>query len=119
MSWAVGEDRERERHIGYGVPALCDHPGCGAKIDRGLSYACGGDPFEYCGLFFCLPHLDHYREDADSYVCERCADGMPPFDPSPDLTEWVDHVSTDDSWDEWRSENPDWLQRMRTSRARL
>ncbi|WP_037161027.1 hypothetical protein [Rhodococcoides fascians] len=119
MGWAVGEDRNRQRHIGYGVPALCDHPGCETRIDRGFAYACGGDPFEHCGLFFCLPHLDHYNDDADNYVCERCANDQPPFEPSPDVPDWVDHVATDKTWATWRSENPEWLRRMQINRSRL
>ncbi len=46
MSWAVGFDETWQRDIGYGVPAYCDHPGCMAEIDRGLSYVCGGEPVE-------------------------------------------------------------------------
>ena len=37
MSWAVGFDSQWDRDIGYGVPAYCDHPGCGKEIDRGLA----------------------------------------------------------------------------------
>lgn len=45
MSWSVGWDPNWRRDIGYGVPAVCDHPECGVAIDRGLSYVCGSDPF--------------------------------------------------------------------------
>jgi hypothetical protein len=42
MGWAnCGED-SRGRPIGYAWEATCDRPGCNAKIDRGLAYACGG-----------------------------------------------------------------------------
>lgn len=114
MSWAVGTlDR---RHIGYGVPATCDHPGCGASIDRGLAYACGGGVMEdmpNCGLFFCSEHLTYVERDDDSgerqgEVCARCANNEQPFDPTPDTDEWVQHVLTDESWAQFRAENPEW-----------
>lgn len=112
MGWAVGDDRERERHIGYGVPAICDHPECGAVIDRGVSYACGGDHGATCGLYFCESHL-LMTDENDKFVCERCEDDMPPFDPKPDSTEWTEHVLTDESWSRWRDENADRVSRMR------
>lgn len=120
MSWAVGVDPNRQRHIGYGVPALCDQPGCAAEIDRGLSYACGGgvvETVENCGLFFCSDHLNHFVGDDDTdefgYVCERCANKGEPFEPSPDVAAWASHVLTDPSWQEWREQNPDWAAKMR------
>jgi hypothetical protein len=48
------------REAGYGVDALCDHPDCGAEIDRGLAYLCGQRPGGYphgCGDYFCSGHL--------------------------------------------------------------
>jgi len=45
MSWAIGYDTRWQRDVGYGVPAWCDHPGCEAEIDRGLSYVCGNEPY--------------------------------------------------------------------------
>ena len=116
MSWAVGSDRDRGRHIGYGVPAKCDHPDCDANIDRGLAYACGGGVTEdvpNCGLFFCERHLSYTEADDESgerqgFVCERCLHDEPPFDASPDTDEWVQHVLTDESWAQFRAENPEW-----------
>lgn len=112
MSWAVGLDPDRKRHIGYGVPAKCDHPDCGEDIDRGIAHACGGGVMEdlpNCGLFFCGTHLN-YAEDGDEqgWACERCAADEPPFDPSPDTAEWVEHVLTDESWAQFRADNPAW-----------
>lgn len=110
MSWAVGE--RDGRFIGYGVPATCDHPDCDKGIDRGLAYACGGGVLgtvENCGLFFCGEHLPYFAEDevgGGESICERCADDLAPFDPKPDVAEWVEHVLTDESWDLWRRENP-------------
>lgn len=100
-----------DRDQGYGVPAQCDHPGCSKEIDRGMGYACGGDPTENCGLFFCGEHLTHYR-DGETWtraICERCAADAEPFDPSPDVTEWINHKLTDPTWAEWRAENPNFV----------
>ncbi|HEV7521417.1 MAG TPA: hypothetical protein VGP89_09990, partial [Candidatus Angelobacter sp.] len=60
MGWSLGFDSNWQRDIGYGVPAYCDHPKCNKKIDRGLSYVCGGEPYGGelgCGLYFCSEHL--------------------------------------------------------------
>ena len=104
MSWAVGFDSNWGRDVGYGVPATCDQPGCGAKIDRGLGYVCGGQPYggdHGCGLYFCGRHLD---ETVPSR-CERCYNDEPPFDPSLDVSEWTAHKLTDPSWAQWRAEH--------------
>jgi hypothetical protein len=45
MGWSIGFDTTWNRDIGYGVPAICDRPGCGEAIDRGLSFVCGGEPY--------------------------------------------------------------------------
>ncbi|KAF1045655.1 hypothetical protein [Xylophilus sp.] len=102
MSWAIGFDERWQRDIGYGVPATCDHPGCGKQIDRGLSYVCcdeepyGGN--EGCGLYFCEQHR------GDEGKCERCTAGKPPFEPTADTAEWTHHKATHWSWAEWRAE---------------
>jgi hypothetical protein len=111
MSWAVGDHEGRD--VGYGVPSLCDHPGCTAKIDRGLSYVCGGDVYggeHGCGLFFCAEHM-HYAGDKRDNVqlCIRCCYGKQPYEPTPDLQEWIDWKLTDESWADWRAANPDWV----------
>lgn len=80
MGWACGFDPTWQRDIGYGVPATCDQPGCGAPIDRGLSYVCGGQPYggdEGCGLYFCTAHLAYWwdeddKELAENALCDRC-----------------------------------------------
>lgn len=80
MGWAYGKNLEG-RDIGYGVEATCDHPGCEAKIDRGLSYLCGGPKWESgegCGKYFCDDHLGyHFRandddEDGEEMSCQLC-----------------------------------------------
>lgn len=81
MGWAnCGED-SRGRPIGYAHPATCDHPGCGAKIDRGLSYACGGmhgDDEISCERYFCEEHrqgwvlADRDGRKVTMGVCAEC-----------------------------------------------
>lgn len=122
MGYAVGDQITSDgsiRHIGYGVPATCNHPGCGASIDRGMAPACHGPgaddvdpaevdflPGEGCGMYF---RGQHGAEG----TCERCAKHLAPFDPTPDSLEWATHVLTDDSWEQWRREEPAWAERMR------
>lgn len=116
MGWAVGDDGRRD--VGYGVPATCDYPGCGARINRGLSYVCGGQPYggsNGCGLFFCEEHRSFSNDDSiEGMLCDRCLNpdasgNVTPFEPTPDVPEWINHKLTDESWAEWRSENPDWV----------
>jgi hypothetical protein len=102
MSWAIGHDGHWNRDIGYGVPAICDHPRCQAAIDRGLSYVCGGQPYggaDGCGLYFCPRHLAGVPP-----LCPRCRNHRPAFTPKPDTAEWVAHKATDPSWADWRAE---------------
>jgi len=81
MGWANCGVDSRGRQIGYSHPAVCDHPGCTAEIDRGLSYACGdmhGDTEYGCDLYFCEEHL-FYTEVAEGRVeplCAECAKGL-------------------------------------------
>lgn len=101
------------RDCGYGVPAICDHPDCDERIDRGLGFICGGSLHneEGCWQFFCHKHASHeHHEDENVYgLCERCANDQEKFDPSPDVQEWIDHKLKDPTWELWRSENPDWV----------
>lgn len=100
MGWSVGFDDHWDRDIGYGVPAYCDHPDCDEKIDRGLSYVCGGDVYggeRGCGLFFCGKHLA-----ALCALCSRCRNRKRPFTPKPEHPEWMRHLLTDASWAPWR-----------------
>jgi len=120
MGWAVGEDTRfgMERDIGYGVPAICDHPGCGKPIDRGLGYVCGGDVYggdDGCGLFFCGEHLSHRIEDEGTKdehwtpaLCDRCHEYEPHFDLTPDVHEWILWKACHPSWKACRMLNPGW-----------
>lgn len=121
MGWSIGYDPNYRRDIGYGVPAICDHPGCDKEIDRGLGYVCGGEPYggdEGCGLFFCGEHLAYYNRGTDTkpewsrQLCSCCGEETETqFDPKPDTQEWIDWKMTDDSWETWRSENPAFVEK--------
>ncbi len=104
MSWSIGYDEKWKRDIGYGVPSVCDHPGCGVAIDRGLSYVCGGEPYggeDGCGLYFCSNHLYIMNRVQQ---CECCVHGSDEtFTPTSDTPEWIHHKATDPSWAEWRA----------------
>jgi hypothetical protein len=105
MGWSIGYDATWKRDIGYGVPATCDHPGCGAEIDRGLSYVCGSEPYggdKGCGLYFCGDHQQgRYQR------CRKCAKyAKTTFKPTPDVSAWIEHKLNDESWARWRHESP-------------
>ena len=107
MGWSLGYDEHWKRDIGYGVDAICDHPGCGKEIDRGLSYVCGGEPYggeRGCGLYFCSDHLQ-YSTLKGPQLCSRCVKHRKPFEPTPDTLKWLFFKMTDPSWEEWRIEN--------------
>lgn len=107
MGWAVGYDERWKRDIGYGVPAFCDHPGCCKQIDRGLSRVCGGEPYggeRGCGLYFCSSHL--LPSARLPQLCARCIKRRKPFSKTMDSVTWMRHKLTDESWKEWREENP-------------
>lgn len=102
MGWSLGYDENWKRDIGYGVPSMCDHPGCGTLIDRGISHVCGYQPYggeRGCGLFFCAKHLTPF-----AHLCERCEEGKDPFTPTIDTEEWTRHKATHPSWAKWREE---------------
>lgn len=112
MGWSIGFDSNWQRDIGYGVPATCDAPGCGADIDRGLSYVCGNEPYggdRGCGLYFCDKHqVGRWQR------CTRCTNYRQPYKPSPDVREWIEHKLTDESWEQWRKENPKEVAELRS-----
>lgn len=128
MGWSIGYDGHWNRDIGYGVPATCDYPKCRHRIDRGLSYVCGGEPYggdHGCGLFFCEKHLvwGDKQEDIDNNVpeddrdivqlCERCEAGQEPFTPKPDLARWLRWKLKHESWAGWRAANPNEVEKIR------
>lgn len=74
MGWAYCGTDDRGREIGYAIRARCDQRWCFKRIDRGLSYACGGmhgDNEFGCGGYFCSKHL-FYTEGAKHPVCKVC-----------------------------------------------
>lgn len=118
MSWAIGYDSNWKRDIGYGVPAICDHPGCNNEIDRGLAHVCADqEPYggeRGCGLFFCSDH-QHMTEKHDQ-LCIRCLRGNKPFEPKPDVKKWVRHKLRHKSWQQWRDENPEGVERLKKAK---
>lgn len=116
MGWSLGYDAHWQRDIGYGVPAICDHPRCIKEIDRGLSYVCGGEAYggdKGCGLYFCPDHLAYAVVGDDAVpLCSRCRHGRPPFHAKPDHPKWMRHKLTDESWAPWRAEHPNETQAL-------
>lgn len=103
MGYAVYEDPNAPgRWAGYAVPAECDWPDCHECIDRGLGWKCDEHAeFEGgCGLFFCSRHEHRFDEHAG-------------IEPKPDTAEWMRHMLTDDSWEQWRAEHPERVEAMR------
>lgn len=83
MGWGDCGYDSKGRPIGYVHSAICDHPDCLEKIDRGLSYACGGMHGDCggqaCENYFCGKHLfcvDHeamgFTELTSGQLCEAC-----------------------------------------------
>ena len=63
------------REAGYGVEADCDREGCTERIDRGLGYLCGDNPYGHsdpdepgCGFYFCGEH--EYDHDCPDPACD-------------------------------------------------
>lgn len=120
MSWAIGFDYQWQRDIGYGVPAVCDRPGCNAVIDRGLSYVCGGEPYGGdvgCGLYFCADHLGW--RGGHNQMCGRCKQYRSAWPKKPDVRSWIEHKLTDRSWARWRKESPQEVAELRAALATL
>lgn len=120
-----------QRWGGYGVPAICEHPDCNEEIDRGISYACGGEPFSEhgCDRYFCGKHKNYeywdnknerwcrHKNDCDCEmveVCERCAKNKPQFPYKLEHPTWVKHLLKDKSWAEWRKENPQEVKELKS-----
>lgn len=130
MGWSYGFVNGRD--VGYGVPAICDLPGCDKEIDRGLAFICGGDiggGEHGCGLFFCGTHLlfcniENEYGERPPQLCDVClvnfrlgGDNYKLFaekhQPKPDVPEWLRHKLRHYSWAEWRKDNPKEIQKIR------
>jgi len=116
MGWSIGYDSNWQRDIGYGVPAECDHPDCHERIDRGLGYVCGGEPYggeHGCGLFFCGKHqVGKHQRCACCSNKKKRRKGIT-FEPKPNLSIWLRWKLRDVSWYEWRKENPEEVAKIR------
>lgn len=118
MGWGNCGTDSKGRPIGYCHAARCDHPGCWAKIDRGLSYACGGmhgagehvgdDLFNdwTCEGYFCESHLRwpclEHEDGADladnisvPSMCFACAEKVE-IAYRTELVDWRQHWPTDE-----------------------
>lgn len=96
MGWSIGWDSDHGRWRGYGVPAYCDAKGCMVEIDRGLGWVCDAH----------LGDEDFNDEDHPVFVCGKhtCADVD--WSDVPEHPTWLEHVLSDDSWAQWRTDNP-------------
>ena len=81
MGWGSCGKDSKGRPIGYNHAATCDHKGCKAKIDRGLSYACGGMhgaggnySDAACEGYFCSKHIICVEDKEGNCfsVCQSC-----------------------------------------------
>ena len=119
MGWSIGYDNNWQRDIGYGVPCTCDYPKCNKKIDRGLSYVCGSEPYGGecgCGLYFCEEHMETrkpHNSDRNVSLCPRCYAYKPPYKAKPDCKEWINWKLKDKSWATWRKENPEEVKKLK------
>lgn len=107
MGYQVYERNGRD--CGYGVPAICEQPGCEERIDRGLGFLCGEIGETGCGRYFCEKHR-HFGSKigtngdlVEASYCKRCLERKPPYPMKPDTADWVHHKATDPSWAEWRA----------------
>jgi len=83
MGWSYCGERDDGEPIGYSVDATCEHPNCNEKIDRGVSYACGGmhgNGTYSCDKYFCEEHRcwhDYAKDEEDSpMLCKECFDTL-------------------------------------------
>lgn len=91
------------RWIGYAVPAECDWPDCHEMIHHGMGHQCDkhytdedGEEIEDegCDLYFCGEHLYGLHDDIQQ---------------KPDSPRWLWWIVNEDSWAQWRKENPETL----------
>jgi len=86
MGWAHCGTDSQGRPIGYAHAGTCDFPGCGERIDRGLSYACGdmhGEDEFSCEGYFCHKHLllIEVMPGRHVFLCPTCASAAEPKKP--------------------------------------
>lgn len=128
------------RDAGYGVPAYCDHPGCFEIIDRGMGYACCGDPLHTasCGGFYCKEHRyqlvyqDDLQEMSDEDLKRLGIDSREERAHDEDdgiircihqpielktTKEWADYIAQDESWQTWRNKFPEDFKKLQADAA--
>jgi hypothetical protein len=98
MGYAVYFVSDTYRWQGYAVPGVCDVVGCEEVINLGLGYKCDGDD---CWLCFCGEHNDGHDDGHDEIL------------PKLNVQEWIDWMLADESWAQWREENPRRVELMR------
>lgn len=81
MGWGDCGDDSQGRPIGYNFSAVCDHPECDEKIDRGLAYVCGdmhGEDCYSCEKYYCYAHRNVTVLVGDDVyaVCGECEEGF-------------------------------------------
>lgn len=140
MGYSVYYSDKNTRFQGYAMHAYCDHPGCKNEIDRGMGYVCCGnqDHPNSCGGFYCAEHADlctlisedefeealddeEVQEQLESYGLTEMPvfdeDGYfyhcqhEPIEKDKEHPQWLNHVLTDESWEEWRNANPEMRQK--------
>ena len=114
MGYSVYWIAYRNRWEGYGVPAVCDWPNCHVELDHGLAYRCE----EHVAHEWDIDGEDEkivYLEGCDLTLCEkhRYNDEESHFaiTPKPNVPEWIAFLLSDDSWAQWRAENPEKVER--------
>lgn len=103
MGYSVYEHGGRWQ--GYGVPAYCDHKKCFEEIDRGMGFQHEIDKEECYGdgtpnLFVCRKHS---RANRRSVI----------VDLEKEHPGWLQHILTDETWEQWRNENPDLVEKYK------
>lgn len=84
---------------GYEIPAYCDYPGCREKIDRGMGYAHDEDKEMPPSVFCCEKHK---YKDINSFQVEE-----------KETVEWLNHILTDESWEQWRKDEPEIVEKYK------
>lgn len=76
MGWGNCGTDSKGRGIGYLFDGTCDHPGCEEKLNRRLSYACGGMHGQNglsCEGYFCEKHTKYARcDEYGGNLCFQC-----------------------------------------------
>ena len=93
--WANG------RWQGYGVIAICDHKKCLTGIDRGLSFQHISDKDNSPPSVFCCEKHEYANPGQFELNLDK---------ESPD---WLKHVLEDESWEGWRTENPEMVEKYK------